>query len=125
MARTRTPRPSVDLLPRIPDRSLTPEQPLLTMAIRAAGTHQFVYRKMLEGPLGAATPNHGDLVRVVDRDGVQLGYALWNGRSQISLRFLSRKMNRRAPNSGPRASIGPSRCAPRFLAWPARQTPIV
>ena len=42
---------------------------LVTMAIRAAGTHQFVYRKMLEGPVGAATPNHGDIVRVVDRDG--------------------------------------------------------
>ena len=61
------------------------------MAIRAAGTHQFVYRKMIEGPVGAAVPNHGDLVRVVDRDGVPLGYALWNGRSQISLRFLSQE----------------------------------
>ena len=91
MARPKTPRPPVDAPPRVPDRSLTPEEPLLTMAIRAAGTHQFVYRKMLEGPVGAATPNHGDIVRVVDRDGVQLGYALWNGRSQISLRFLSRK----------------------------------
>ena len=28
---------------------------------------------------------------LVDRDGVELGYALWNRRSQISLRFLSRK----------------------------------
>ena len=91
MARPKNPRPPVDAPPRVPDRSLTPEEPLPTMAIRAAGTHQFVYRKMVEGPVGAATPNHGDLVRVVDRDGVQLGYALWNGRSQISLRFLSRK----------------------------------
>ncbi len=76
--------------PRVPDRSLTPEGALPTMAIRASGTHTFVYRKMVEGPVGAATPNHGDLVRVVDRDGQHLGYALWNGRSQISLRFLSR-----------------------------------
>ena len=30
-------------------------------------------------------------MRVVDRHGVHLGYALWNGRSQISLRFLSRQ----------------------------------
>ena len=30
-------------------------------------------------------------MRVVDRDGQHLGYALWNGRSQISLRFLSRR----------------------------------
>ena len=74
----------------MPDRSLTPDGSLPTIAIRAAGTHQFVYRKMVEGPVGAAAPNHGDLVRVVDRDGVHLGFALWNGRSQISLRFLSR-----------------------------------
>jgi 23S rRNA (cytosine1962-C5)-methyltransferase len=60
------------------------------MAIRSPGTHTFVYRKMVEGPVGAASPNLGDLVRVVDRDGQHLGYALWNGRSQISLRFLSR-----------------------------------
>ena len=46
------------------------------MAIRAAGGHTFVYRKMVEGPVGAAAPNHGDLVRVVDRDGQHLGYAL-------------------------------------------------
>ncbi len=91
MARPRNPRTKVDAPTPVPDRSLTSEQPLPTIAIRAAGTHQFVYRKMLEGPVGAAAPNHGDLVRVVDRHGVQLGYALWNGRSQISLRFLSRQ----------------------------------
>ncbi|MGP0063846.1 MAG: class I SAM-dependent rRNA methyltransferase [Isosphaeraceae bacterium] len=76
---------------RVPDRSLTPEPTLPTMAIRSAGHHTFVYRKMVEGPVGAATPNPGDLVRVVDRDNQQLGHALWNGRSQISLRFLSRR----------------------------------
>jgi 23S rRNA (cytosine1962-C5)-methyltransferase len=91
MARPKKPRPTAEAPPRVPDRSLTSEDPILTMAIRAAGTHQFVYRKMLDGPVGAATPNHGDIVRVVDRHGVQLGFALWNGRSQISLRFLSRK----------------------------------
>jgi 23S rRNA (cytosine1962-C5)-methyltransferase len=90
MARPRTPRAVIDLAPRVPDRSLTVEEPLATVAIRAAGTHQFVYRKMIEGPVGAAVPNHGDLVRVVDRQGQGLGYALWNGRSQICLRFLSR-----------------------------------
>src|SRR5271170_3638309 len=90
MARPRQSRAAVDSAPRVPDRSLTPDQSLPTIAIRAAGTHQFVYRKMVEGPVGAAAPNHGDIVRVVDRDGLWLGYALWNGRSQISLRFLSR-----------------------------------
>ena len=90
MARPRHPRAAVESSPRVPDRSLTPEESLPTVAIRAAGTHQFVYRKMVEGPVGVAAPNHGDLVRVVDRDRVHLGFALWNGRSQISLRFLSR-----------------------------------
>src|SRR5262249_48616031 len=90
MARPKSRRQPTESPPAVPDRSLTPEEPLPTIAIRAAGTHQFVYRKMLEGPVGAATPNHGDIVRVVDRHGVHLGYALWNGRSQISLRFLSR-----------------------------------
>jgi 23S rRNA (cytosine1962-C5)-methyltransferase len=69
---------------------LTPEEPLTTVAIRAAGHQAWVYRKMVEGPVGAAAPNPGDLVRVVDRDGRHLGFALWNGRSLISLRFLSR-----------------------------------
>jgi 23S rRNA (cytosine1962-C5)-methyltransferase len=90
MARVKNSGASVDGGPRVPDRSLEIDQPLATVAIRAAGTHQFVYRKMVEGTRGAAAPNHGDLVRVVDRDGVHLGFALWNGRSQISLRFLSR-----------------------------------
>jgi 23S rRNA (cytosine1962-C5)-methyltransferase len=70
---------------------LTPEEPVPAVAIRASGSHAFVFRKMVEGPLGAAAPNHGDLVRVVDREGRHLGFALWNGRSQVSLRFLSRQ----------------------------------
>jgi 23S rRNA (cytosine1962-C5)-methyltransferase len=81
----------------VPDRSLTPPDSLPTMAIRAAGGHTFVYRKMVEGPVGAATPNHGDMVRVVDRDHQHLGYALYNGRSQITLRFLSRQAEAPGP----------------------------
>jgi 23S rRNA (cytosine1962-C5)-methyltransferase len=79
----------LEATPRVPDRSLTPEEHLPVVTIRSAGTHQFVYRKMVERPSGAA-PNDGDLVRVVDRDGQHKGFGLWNGRSQISLRFLSR-----------------------------------
>ena len=93
MARLKNFRSPAESAPRMPDRSLTTEEPVTTVAIRAAGTHQFVYRKMIEGPVGPAAPNHGDIVRVVDRDGIKLGYALWNGRSQISLRFLSRHEN--------------------------------
>jgi 23S rRNA (cytosine1962-C5)-methyltransferase len=61
------------------------------VAIRATGTHPFVFRKMIIGPTGATVPNPGDLVRVVDRDGNVLGFGLWNPRSQISLRMLTRE----------------------------------
>jgi 23S rRNA (cytosine1962-C5)-methyltransferase len=93
MARRSSPTAAVGAASRVvvPDRSLTPDEALPTMAIRASGGHIFVYRKMVEGPVGAAAPNHGDLVRVVDRDGQHLGYALYNGRSQIALRFLTRR----------------------------------
>ncbi len=75
----------------IPDRALTPESTLPSVAIRAAGAHPFVFRKMVIGPVGATVPNPGDLVRAVDREGRHLGYGLWNPRSQISLRILSRE----------------------------------
>jgi 23S rRNA (cytosine1962-C5)-methyltransferase len=59
--------------------------------VRAAGQHPFIFRKMIIGPVGPAVPNPGDLVRAVDRDGKHLGFGLWNPRSQISLRLLSRQ----------------------------------
>ena len=46
---------------------------------------------MVIGPVGPGLPSAGDLVRAVDRDGKLLGYGLWNPRSQISLRLLSRE----------------------------------
>ncbi len=113
MARLKKLSGQVEAAPRMPDRSLAGDEPLTTVAIRAAGTHQFVYRKMVEGPVGPATPNHGDLVRVVDRDGQRLGYALWNGRSQISLRFLSRRTIPLGWSFGTSASIRRWRCEPR------------
>src|SRR5256885_16304662 len=91
MARPNHLRGEFEPASRVPDRSLIPVEPLPTVGIGASGTHPFVYRKMVTGPVGAVTPNHGDLVRVVDRDGQHLGFALWNGRSQINLRFLSRR----------------------------------
>ena len=95
------------------------------MAIRASGSHQFVYRKMVEGPVGAAAPNHGDLVRVVDRDGQHLGFALWNGRSQISLRFLSRKETAPGPEFWSRSHRRGRRPAhDRSSASTRRPTPI-
>src|SRR4051794_5825093 len=72
----------------IPDRPLEPGAELPVVAIRSAGHHPFVYRKMVVGPLGAPRPRDGDLVRVVDRDRRPVGFGLWNGRSQIALRLL-------------------------------------
>ena len=73
----------------VPDRPLDPPGSLPTVAIRSAGHHPFVYRKMVIGPAGAGWPSDGDLVRVVDRDGIPVGFGLWNGRSQINLRLLT------------------------------------
>jgi 23S rRNA (cytosine1962-C5)-methyltransferase len=91
MARSPRPRPARPQQAEIPDRSLTPEAVLPTVAVRAAGQHPFIFRKMVIGPNGPAIPNPGDLVRAVDRDSRPLGYGLWNPRSQISLRLLSRE----------------------------------
>jgi 23S rRNA (cytosine1962-C5)-methyltransferase len=75
--------------PLVPDRSLDPAGAVPTVAIRAAGHHPFVYRKMVIGAVGAMRPSDGDLVRVVDRDHLPVGFGLWNSRSQITLRILS------------------------------------
>jgi 23S rRNA (cytosine1962-C5)-methyltransferase len=89
----RPPRPGAPSPPAppmaMPDRSLEPVGELPTVAIRASGNHPFVYRKMVIGPVGRLRPADGDLVRVVDRDQLPLGFGLWNGRSQISLRMLA------------------------------------
>src|SRR5512147_2195954 len=95
MARSLRPRPGPHpsggpAQPLVPDRSLAPES-TPTVAVRAAGHHPFIYRKMVIGPVGPDLPSAGDLVRAVDRDGRLLGYGLWNPRSQISLRLLTRE----------------------------------
>ncbi|HKI16670.1 MAG TPA: class I SAM-dependent rRNA methyltransferase, partial [Isosphaeraceae bacterium] len=61
MPRHRQPHAPVEAPLRVPDRSLAPEENLPVVTIHSAGTHQFVYRKMVERPVGAA-PNDGDLV---------------------------------------------------------------
>ena len=90
MAR-RPPRASSDRpgSPLLPDRPLEPPADLPTVAVRAAGNHPFIFKKMVIGAVGAARPIDGDLVRVVDRDHLPLGFGLWNGRSQIALRLLT------------------------------------
>ena len=76
-------------LDAIPDRSLDAPNFVPTVAVRSAGHHPFVYRKMVIGPVGPVRPRDGDMVRVVDRDGLPIGFGLWNARSQINLRILA------------------------------------
>jgi len=73
----------------MPDRPLDPAGELPVIAVRAAGNHPFIFRKMVIGPVGGVRPADGDLVRVVDRDRLPIGFGLWNSRSQITLRLLS------------------------------------
>ena len=73
----------------VPDRSLEATADLPTVAIRASGMHPFVYRKMTIGPTGRSRPRDGDIVRVVDRDGLPVGFGLWNARSQINVRMIA------------------------------------
>ncbi len=89
---SRLPRPPAGLTPPpnpLPDRSLEPQRDLPIVAVRAAGDRPFVYRKMVIGPTGPARPGDGDLVRVVDRDNIPLGFGLWNSRSQITVRMIA------------------------------------
>ncbi len=72
----------------IPDRPLAMTGDIPTVAIRSNGQHPFVYRKMTIGPTGRSRPRDGDIVRVVDRDGLPLGFGLYNTRSQINVRLL-------------------------------------
>jgi 23S rRNA (cytosine1962-C5)-methyltransferase len=89
MAR-RPPRPVPErFLNAVPDRPLDPPADVPTVAVRAAGNHPFIFKKMVIGPVGASRPVDGDLVRVVDRDHLPLGFGLWNSRSQIALRLIT------------------------------------
>lgn len=55
---------------------------------RSVSEHPFLYRKMLPRDAGAAAP--GDLVRVVDKQGEPVGTGLYNPRSKIAFRRLTR-----------------------------------
>ena len=95
---SRLPRSHASEPNEVPDRPLEPDDPLPTVSARTAGQHPFVYKKMVIGPAGPPRARDGDLVRVIDRDGLPLGFALWNGRSQIALRFLSHDTNPPGPD---------------------------
>ena len=73
-----------------PSRGLDVEGALPTVRVRSPGLHTFIFKKMVVGPEPGPRPNDGDLIRVIDRDGVPLGFGLWNARSQIPVRLIVR-----------------------------------
>lgn len=73
-----------------PSRSLEAEGNLPTVRVRSPGLHTFIFKKMVMGPEPGPRPSDGDLVRVIDRDGVPLGFGLYNIRSQIPVRLIAR-----------------------------------
>jgi len=93
MARLSHPRIAPIAVPPtpLPDRSLEPDAVLPTVVIRSAGLHPFIYQKMVVGPVGDVPAIPGDLVRIIDREKNAIGYGLWNPRSRISLRVVSRE----------------------------------
>ena len=73
-----------------PSRELEPEANPPTVRVRSPGYHTFIFKKMVIGPEPGPRPSDGDLVRVIDRDGVPLGFGIWNARSQIPVRLISK-----------------------------------
>src|SRR4051794_7163516 len=57
------PEPSAPPADEVPDRPLDAPDSPPTVAVRSAGHHPFVYRKMVVGPVGPVRPRDGDLVR--------------------------------------------------------------
>src|SRR4051794_40909735 len=69
-------------------RSLQPDARLPAVWLKSVGLHPLVYRKRLMpvDPDAAA----GDLVEVRDADGQRAGYGLFNPKSELALRMVSR-----------------------------------
>jgi 23S rRNA (cytosine1962-C5)-methyltransferase len=84
------------------DRGLASPAKVSTVAVRSPGFHPLIFRKMLIEPVPHGL-EEGDLVRVVDRDGIFLGHGLWSARSQVAIRLF-----------------GDSRSVPDPLWWKAR-----
>ncbi|GIW88657.1 MAG: oxidoreductase [Isosphaeraceae bacterium] len=74
-----------------PDRSLDLDLAAIgSVVVRTPGLPPFVYRKMVQGPEPGRPPARGEIVRINDAGGSVLGYGLWNPRSQIAVRTLTR-----------------------------------
>ena len=70
-------------------RSLQLESRLPRVWLRSAGLHPLVYRKRIfrvDREAGA-----GDIVEVLDGENNRAGYGLYNPKSELALRMLSRR----------------------------------
>src|SRR4051794_38217044 len=69
-------------------RILRPDTNLPAVRLKSAGLHPLIYRKRIDHVERGAKA--GDLVKVHDADGQQVGYGLYNPKSELALRMLSR-----------------------------------
>jgi 23S rRNA (cytosine1962-C5)-methyltransferase len=69
-------------------RSLDPDTRLPSVTLKTVGLHPLIFRKRILRIDRAA--GLGDLVEVRDADGQQAGYGLYNPKSELALRMLSR-----------------------------------
>jgi 23S rRNA (cytosine1962-C5)-methyltransferase len=69
-------------------RALAIEKNLSSVRLKSAGLHPLIYRKRIDHVDRGAKA--GDLVKVHDADGKHIGYGLYNPKSELALRMLSR-----------------------------------
>src|SRR6476661_4750504 len=69
-------------------RSLQLDSHLSAIRLKSAGLHPLVYRKRIDHVDRGAKA--GDLVKVLDADSQHVGYGLYNPKSELALRMLSR-----------------------------------
>ena len=66
--------------------ALDPGAPLLTVVAKSVGPHPLLYRKRIERFDRHIQP--GDLVRVMDTEGNQSGYGIFNPKAELALRMV-------------------------------------
>src|SRR3954447_10536726 len=70
----------------MPQRTLALPGDLPTITVKSVGLHPLLYRKRIQHVESAAKA--GDVVRVIDTEGRQAGYGLYNPRAELALRML-------------------------------------
>src|SRR5439155_23777289 len=69
-------------------RSLEPDARVPSITLKTVGLHPLIYSKRILKVDRAAAA--GDLVEVLDADGQRAGYGIYNPKSELALRILSR-----------------------------------